>query len=59
MECLTFGNQRIDLNKNIPATLSHAALEGPRRTLAHLFGLEEKAKQKNNEKNPKSAKIPA
>lgn len=60
MECLTFRNRRVDLNKNIPATLSQAALEGPRRTLAHLFGLEEKAKRKNKEKiKSKSANIPA
>lgn len=34
----------MDLNKNIPFTLSHTAPAGPREVLAHLFGSEGKAK---------------
>lgn len=46
----------MDLNKNIPASLSHAAPAGPRRMLAHLFGLEGKAKRGKAKKRKNKGK---
>lgn len=40
MECLTFKKWRVDVDKNIPAPLSHTTLMGPEGMLAHLSGPE-------------------